>query len=226
MQILEKLKTKTILLVEDEDIIRENVASMLRFFFKKVYTAIDGYDGIDKYEEYLPDIVMTDLKMPNMNGFELIEELRNKSSQAYMMIVSAHTDTELLIDAIHKGVDRYVIKPVTEDELFEAFEAYLKKTDEELPKIIELSSNITIDFDKAVVVVKNKEIHINKKETQLLTLLCKDINRIVTYEEIEYQIWGSDSMSLAAIRSIVRDLRKKIGQNYIVNVSGTGYRLK
>ncbi|WP_083568394.1 response regulator transcription factor [Arcobacter sp. LA11] len=226
MQILERLKTKTILLVEDEDIIRENIASMLKFFFKEVYTAIDGYDGIDKYEEHLPDIVMTDLKMPVMNGFELIEELRTRSCKAYTIIVSAHTDTELLLDAIHNGVDRYIIKPVTEDELFEAFEAYFKKIDEELPKVIELSSSITINFDKAFVVVNSEEIHINKKETQFLTLLCKDMDKTITYEEIEYQIWGSASMSLAAIRSVVRDLRKKIGQDYILNVSGTGYRLR
>ena len=127
MEILKKLKEKKILLVEDEAIIRNNIASMLKYFFKEVYTAMDGYEAIDKYEEHLPDIVMTDLKMPIMNGFELIEELKKRSSSAYTMIVSAHTDTDLLIDAIHNGVDRYIIKPVTEDELFEAFEAYLKK---------------------------------------------------------------------------------------------------
>ena len=69
MQILDRLKNKTILVVEDEKIIRENIASMLKFFFKEVYTAIDGYDGLDKYENYLPDIIMTDLKMQNMDGF-------------------------------------------------------------------------------------------------------------------------------------------------------------
>lgn len=226
MEILKKLKEKTILLVEDELIIRNNIASMLKFFFKDVYTAMDGYEAIDKYEEHLPDIVMTDLKMPIMTGFELIDELKKRSSTAYTMIVSAHTDTELLIDAIHNGVDRYIIKPVTEDELFEAFEAYLKKLDKQMPKIVKLSSLVSIDLDKHLAVVENREIHLNKKETELLTLLCADMNKTITYEEIEYQMWGSDSMSLAAIRSVVRDLRKKIGQEYVVNVSGTGYRLK
>jgi len=226
LETLKKLKEKTILLVEDEQIIRNNIASMLKFFFKEVYTAIDGFDGVDKYEEHLPDIVMTDLKMPVMNGFEFIKELKKRSSSAYTMIVSAHTDTELLIDAIHNGVDRYIIKPVTEDELFEAFEAYLTKLDKVVPKIVNLSSSITIDLDKHLVKVGKEELHLNKKETQLLTLLCKDANKTITYEEIEYQMWGSDSMSLAAIRSVVRDLRKKIGQEYVINVSGTGYRMK
>lgn len=226
MEILKKLKDKTILLVEDEIVIRENIASMLRFFFKEVYVAVDGFDGIDKYEDYLPDIVMTDLKMPVMNGIELIEEIKKRTSSSFSIIVSAHTDTEHLIEAIHNGVDRYIIKPVTEEELFSAFEAYLLKIEKELPSIFELEENLKIDLDKHLVIKENEELRLNKKETQLLKLLCKDSEKTISYEEIEYQIWGSDSMSLSAIRSIVRDLRKKIGNKFVINVSGIGYRLK
>jgi DNA-binding response OmpR family regulator len=226
MQVLNKLKEKTILLVEDEDVIRNNIASMLKHFFKEVYTASDGYEGVDKYEDYLPNIVMTDLKMPIMGGFELIEELKKRSSKAYTIIVSAHTDTELLIEAINNGVDRYIIKPVTEDELFEAFEAYFKKLDETTPKVVELNESTKIDLDKHLAIIDGVEVKLNKKENQLLTLLCVDMNKAVSYEEIEYQIWGSDSMSLSAIRSVVRDLRKKIGSEFVVNVSGIGYRLR
>jgi DNA-binding response OmpR family regulator len=199
---------------------------MLKHFFKEVYTASDGYEGVDKYEDYLPNIVMTDLKMPIMGGFELIEELKKRSSKAYTIIVSAHTDTELLIEAINNGVDRYIIKPVTEDELFEAFEAYFKKLDETTPKVVELNETTKIDLDKHLAIIDGVEVKLNKKENQLLTLLCVDMNKAVSYEEIEYQIWGSDSMSLSAIRSVVRDLRKKIGSEFVVNVSGIGYRLR
>ncbi|MFA9238316.1 MAG: response regulator transcription factor [Candidatus Paceibacteria bacterium] len=226
MQILDRLKNKTILLVEDEKIIRENIASMLKFFFKEVYTAIDGYDGLDKYENYLPDIIMTDLKMPNMGGFELIKELEKRACSSYTIIVSAHTDTELLLEAINKGVNRYLIKPITEDELFEAFNAYFEKLDKTTPQSVELESNIYFDLNKNQMIIDNEELHLNKKETQFMKLLCSDINKTFSYEEIEYQVWGSDSMSLSAIRSVVRDLRKKIGQDYIINISGVGYRLR
>lgn len=226
MQILDRLKNKTILLVEDEKIIRENIASMLKFFFKEVYTAIDGYDGLDKYENYLPDIIMTDLKMPNMDGFELIKELEKRACSSYTIIVSAHTDTELLLEAINKGVNRYLIKPITEDELFEAFNAYFEKLDKTTPQSVELESNIYFDLNKNQMIIDNEELHLNKKETQFMKLLCSDINKTFSYEEIEYQVWGSDSMSLSAIRSVVRDLRKKIGQDYIINISGVGYRLR
>ena len=226
MQTLERLKNKTILLVEDEKVIRENIASMLKFFFKEVYVAIDGYDGLDKYENYLPDIIMTDLKMPNMDGFELIKELEKRACSSYTIIVSAHTDTELLLEAINKGVNRYLIKPITEDELFEAFNAYFEKLDKSIPQSVELESNIYFDLNKNQMIIDNEELHLNKKETQFMKLLCSDINKTFSYEEIEYQVWGSDSMSLSAIRSVVRDLRKKIGQDYIINISGVGYRLR
>lgn len=226
MQMLERLKNKTILLVEDEKVIRENIASMLRFFFKEVYVAVDGYDGLDKYENYLPDIIMTDLKMPNMGGFELIKELEKRASTSYTIIVSAHTDTEFLIKAINEGVNRYLIKPITEDELFEAFNAYFKKIDKLIPQSVELESNMYFDLNKNQIILDDEELHLNKKETLFMKLLCSDINKTFSYEEIEYQVWGSNSMSLSAIRSVVRDLRKKIGQDYIVNISGVGYRLK
>lgn len=223
---LDRLKNKTILLVEDERIIRENIASMLSFFFKEVYTAIDGYDGLDKYEIYLPDVVMTDIRMPNMGGFELIEELIKRESKAFTIIVSAHTDTDLLIKAIKENVDRYLIKPITEDELLEALQAYLNKIDkEESPKIY-LDKNIIFDCDNKNLIIDDIEVHLNKKEYLLLKLLSSNQNKIFSYEEIENLVWGGLPMSLSAIRSVVRDLRKKIGEGFIVNISGSGYRIK
>lgn len=222
----EKLKNKTILLVEDEAVIRNNIAMMLKHFFKSVYTAEDGFEGLDQYETHLPDIVMTDLKMPNMGGFELLEELRKRSSHAYTIIVSAHTDRDLLIQAIHDGVDRYLVKPLTEDELFGTFNAFLQKLEKESPDVVTLSENITVNFERSEASLHGQVSHLNKKEILLLKLLLNDIHRTFTYEEIENQVWGSKSMSLAALRSVVRDLRKKIGQDYLINISGTGYRMQ
>jgi DNA-binding response OmpR family regulator len=223
---MERLKSKTILIVEDEKTIRENLASMLKFFFKEVHTAIDGYDGLDKYEQYLPDIVMTDLKMPNMSGFELLEELIKRDSTSYKIIVSAHTDKELLFKAIEKGINRYLLKPIIENELFETFEAYLKNLEKTQPMIIKIDDDIYLESDKKSLFISELEIHLNKKEFLFLKLLLSNDNKTFTYEEIENIVWGGALMSQSAIRSVVRDLRKKIGEKYIINVSGIGYRLK
>jgi len=221
-----RLKNKTILVVEDDVIIRQNIASMLKMFFKEVYCAEDGFDGLDMYEEHLPDIVMTDLKMPNMDGFELLDELKNRSSSAYKIIVSAHTDKELLLQAINDNVDRYLIKPLTEDDLFKAFDAYFEKIDNEQSEKIILDEHIILDLENSTALIGIEKIHLNKKEKLLLKLLCSNQSHIFLYEQIESQVWGNKSMSLAALRSVVRDLRKKLGEKYIVNESGTGYKLK
>lgn len=223
---LERLKNKTILLVEDEKVIRENIASMLKFFFKDVYSAIDGYDGLDQYEKYIPDVVMTDLKMPNMSGFDLIEEFQKRHYKPFTIIVSAHTDTDLLIKAIHNGVDRYLIKPITENELFETLEVYLKGIDENEPKQTQIDENINFDIDLCELKINDEVIHLNKKESLLLKLLSSNREKIFSYEEIEEQVWTGSFMSTSAIRSVVRDLRKKLGEKYIVNISGSGYKLK
>ena len=130
-----------------------------------------------------------------------------------------------MIKAIHSKVDRYLIKPITQDEFLESFEAYLKKI-EQYPQNVELEPNIFFDLNKNQMILNEQKIHLNKKESLFMKLLCSDINKTFSYEEIEYQVWGASSMSLSAIRSVVRDLRKKIGQDYIVNISGLGYRLK
>lgn len=220
----EPLKHKTILLVEDEPIIRENLAATLRYFFKAVYAAEDGFSGLDAYEAYLPDIVCTDLKMPNMGGFELLEELKKRHANVYTIIVSAHTDTELLLQAIRKGVDRYLIKPIGEAELFEAFEAYIAS--------LQGSSRIPLDHERSFDPVEqciyegNVRHELNKKEVLLLRLLLEQRGHSVGYEVIEQRVWGAQSMSAAALRSVVRDLRKKIGSAQIHNLSALGYRLE
>lgn len=225
MKKLQLLKNKTILLVEDEAIIRNNIASMLRFFFKDVFTAVDGYDGLETYEKHLPDIIMTDLKMPFMGGFELLDELKKRSSNSYMIVVSAHTDTELLINAVNNGIDRYITKPVTERQLFDAFEAYINTIEKYSQNFMMLFPGIMFDVAKRQLNIKGSIIHLNNKETLLLKLLIQDRSKIYTYEEIENQVWGEKSMSLASLRSIVRDIRKKTGEIIIKNVSGIGYKL-
>ena len=226
MEITKCLKNKTILLVEDEDIIRNNIASMLKHFFKEVYTATDGYDGLDQYEQHLPNIVMTDLKMPYMTGLELIKELQKKDSRAFTIVVSAHTDTELLIESIHNGVNRYIVKPLTEDKLFDTFKAYLKNLDEHTPEIINIDEYIICNFQTNEIIRNGTEnFSLNKKEVLLLKLLVSNKEKIFSYEEIENHVWGSDSMSISAIRSVVRDLRKKLSNKHIKNISGIGYKL-
>lgn len=220
MNNFQRLKDKTILLVEDENVMRRNISSMLQFFFKEVYEASDGISGMQEYYKNLPDIVMTDLKMPNMDGFEFLKSLKEYNPNVFTVVVSAHTSTDYFLEAIDQKVDKYLIKPITEEELFSAFEAYLKQE----PQRVVLAKNTFFDIDKNELEVLGEKIPLNKKEAGLMKIFCNSKDNIVSYEEIEYQVWGDKNMSTSALRSVVRDLRKKLIENVIENVSGTGYR--
>ncbi len=222
---LNSLKDKTILLLEENISIRKEMVSILKLFFKEVYIAIDGYDALYKYELYLPDIISTDLNVSGLSGFDLIKEIRKRSIDTFIIIVSSNTNTDYLIDAIHNRVNRYIIKPITEDKYLLAFDAYLKKFEKQT-SVIELSASIRVELHKYLIVKDNQNIHINKKECLFITLLSKNKSKTVSYEEIEESLWGTKPMSLSAIRTLVRDLRKKLGKEYILNVSGIGYKLE
>lgn len=131
-----------------------------------------------------------------------------------------------MIQAIHNSVDRYIVKPITKETLFKSLNVYLEKTNSFQNNLITLNNNTTIDLDNHQIITNNHvPIHLNKKETLLLKLLSKNKNKNYTYQEIENHVWGNSIMSLSALRSVVRDLRKKVGPDYIKNVSSLGYRL-
>lgn len=220
------LQSFCVLYVEDDEVVLKNMEQVLTVFFKEVYVCNNGIDAIDLYEEHLPDLLITDIKMADFSGLELIATLKERFySNAYMAITSAHAEQEYLLNAIHSGVDRYIIKPVGQQALMELFEDFLKKKKSSQQLRLEVSQGITYDQTKRMLTVYEKQYALNDKESRLLTLLNVDPYRIYTYEEIEYQVWGKRSMSLAALRSVVRDLRKKLGKTYIYNVSKQGYRL-
>jgi two-component system response regulator VanR len=220
MRDLERLKEKSILLVEDEVVIRTNIVATLRFFFKEVYSAKDGFDGLTQAQRYLPDIIMSDLKMPSMGGLEMLQRLKASGNDAYMIILSAHTDTDLLLQALHQGVDRYIVKPLDERRLFESFDAYLEA---HRPLITPLTEHLTINLESHHIIKKQENLPLSPKEARLLKLLLTNQHRVYSYAEIEDYVWGENSMSLSALRSVVRDLRKKLGKRYVHNRSMIGY---
>ena len=108
----------TVLYVEDNPHLLKQVSIFLKKLFKNVYVATDGIDGIKSYREYKQDIIMTDLTMPNMNGYEMIKALKKIENQLKIIIISAHSDTDNLLEALHIGVCDFIPKPI-DNELFQ-----------------------------------------------------------------------------------------------------------
>lgn len=223
---MDELKNLKILYVDDEEFIRENAVEYLSFYCDNVFEAKDGVAALEKYEECEPDIIITDIKMPNMNGLEMVEHIRKKDKKTQIIIATAFLDTDYLLKAVELGLVKYLTKPITEDKLMPVLKELSSEfEDEDSSNILEIDSNFTYDlYNKTLL--KNKEVlDLTKKELAFLDLLLRNKKRVVSYDEFERVVWEG-YMSDDALRSVVKELRKKISKTAIKNVSGMGYQIK
>lgn len=121
------LKNLTIMFVEDERDIREAIANALEGEFEKLITAKDGDEGVKKYKKFKPDIIVTDISMPIMDGLDMTTEIRKISKDVPIIVFSAFSDKEKLFRAIEIGINKYMIKPIDIDELMDALEFIAKE---------------------------------------------------------------------------------------------------
>ncbi len=221
---LENLKNYTVLYAEDEKGTRENISELLKMMFGKVFVAENGDDAYELYLQHMPDLVITDIKMPGLDGIELAKEIRKISSTTQIIIISAHTDVDYMLSAVELSLIRYIVKPLTETKLSRALEIFLRN--KEKITIHELSDGWIYNEDKHLVIDNEKnEYKLTKKENRLLKLLIEK-DRTVEYKEIETYVWGYDHvMTQNALRLLAKNLRKKLPEGLIQNIHAVGYRL-
>jgi len=220
--LISNLKNFTILYIEDEDGIRDNITEILKDLFRQTYVAKNAQQGYKLYEENKPDLIITDIRMPNETGIELIKKIRKIDSKVRVIISSAHTDLEYMLEATELHLVKYIVKPLTEAKLIEALEAFVKSFDS--ARVYNLSKGWLFDESKSIIQSPQEEFKLTKKENQFLKLLIQK-NRIITYEEMENIIWNEDIMTPNAMRLFIKNFRKKLPPDALKNVQGTGYRL-
>ena len=219
---INKLTAFSVLYVEDEDGIRNNIEEILTHLFKEVITSNNTKDAYSKYLKYKPDLIMTDIKMGNETGIDLLKKIRETDSKTRAIITSAYTDLNYLLEATELYLIKYIIKPITNDKLMDALESFVKSYDE---KIYNLITNWIFDASKSTVSNGHEIFTLTKKEAIFLKLLITK-NRIITYEELENSVWDEDSvMSLNAMRLFIKNLRKKLPEKFLTNIQGIGYKV-
>ncbi len=222
-ELISKLSAFTVLYVEDEEGIRNNIYEILKDLFKETYVAKNTTEAYNLYETNKPDLIITDVKMPNETGIDLIKRIRKTDSKVRVIITSAHTDLNYMLDATELHLVKYIVKPLTDANLFEALAAFIKSYD--TARVYNLCEGWLFDESKSLVQAPNEEFKLTKKENQFLKLLIQK-NRIITYEEMENIIWNEDSvMTPNAMRLFIKNFRKKLPDNALKNIQGTGYRL-
>ena len=222
---LDILSDKKVLYAEDESGIRKNVTEILELFFQKVVSVSDGKEAVDEMILDSYDILIFDICMPNMDGLEAIKIVRKKKKKIPIIILSAHTEQAYLWRAVELKITKYLTKPYDKDALINALKsASMELVDNNLR--IRLSQNCVYNPCTKSVNCNSKEIKLSKSESRLLEYLIKRANQSVSFDDIYDYIWEFEQPSKEAIKSIIKELRKKIGKECIKNIYGIGYMLE
>lgn len=222
-ELMGKLSSFSLLYAEDEEGIRNNVQEILECLFKELYLAKNGEEAYKIYEEKKPDLIITDIKMPKLNGLDLIKKIRKHDSKVRVIIVSAHTDVDYMLNAVELHLVKYIIKPITEAKLVDALDAFIDSF--EGAKLHNLIPSWIFDEANSIIKGPNEEHILTKKECNFLSLLIKK-SRIITYNEMENLIWSEDNIMTAnAMRLFTKNFRKKLPANTLKNIQGIGYQL-
>lgn len=222
---IDLLKNFTLLYVEDDDMVRKNAVEYLSRISKKVLEAKDGKEAINIWKSEKPDIIITDISMPKLNGLDMASYIRSVDKKVQIIVATAHSDTDYLIQAVELQLVKYIIKPITKEKLLDALNKSMDLIEDKSKFNLQLAENTFYNGFEKIILENDKQIKLTKNETLFLDLLAHHHTRVVTYEEIEDAIWPIEGMSQDAIRSLVRGIRKKIPEGVIENISGSGYKL-
>jgi two-component system alkaline phosphatase synthesis response regulator PhoP len=221
-----KEKKYKILLVDDEPDILELLSYNIEKEGFKVRTSDNGRRAIELAKEEVPDLVLLDVMMPEMDGMETCIELRQieKLKNTLIAFLTARGEDYSQIAGFDAGADDYISKPVKPRVLISRIKALLRRSTG-IQHPVEEVEGIFIDRDKYLVRVKDEELNLPKKEFELLSLLTSQPGKVFTREVILSTVWGDDVV--VGDRTIdvhIRKLREKIGDKYIKTIKGVGYK--
>ena len=218
-------KNIKILYVEDDEIARENGIEYLQNFFEQIYEASDAIKALQLYEKYQPDIIITDIQMPKLNGLEFVKRIRQKDKKTQIIIITAFCDKDYLLKAIELGLVKYLVKPVCEKEFEEALFLCVNSLQNNESNIIKLDENSYFDIFNKNLLINEEIIKLRTKEILFLELLIKNKNRYVSYEEIENYVWSDSVMTKDALKTLVKNIKIKISKDLILKLTNSGYKI-
>lgn len=219
---------KKILIIDDEPDILEFLKYNLSNENFNIYTAANGIDGLKIALEIIPDLIILDVMMPEMDGIETCKNIKeNKSLQNSLIVfLSARGEDYSQIAGLDCGADDYIVKPVKLRILIGKIKAMFRRiSDENSSKII--IKNLVIDKNNYTVIKENITIDFPKKEFELLYLLAGKANKIFSREEIYSTVWGNNIV--VGDRTIdvhIKKIRDKLGDNSIRTIKGVGYKFE
>ncbi len=230
---MDDYKTR-VLLVEDEELARKTLSFYLNTIFDEVIIAQDGQDGSDIYKSEFSenrtfDLVLTDIKMPNKDGIEMIDDILVLDPNQRFIIVSAHKEEEHLLKLINLRVLGYFVKPLNIDNMMEMLQKARTEALEDKKILsnnnpIELSQLYTYKKEKKVLYRDGVSVKLSKKEGQILDVLVENIGSVVSVEKFKELVWEGAPTNDSAFRTVMKRLKDKIiDDDFIISQKGYGY---
>jgi two-component system KDP operon response regulator KdpE len=225
---------KKILVIDDEEAVRLVVSAQLQRFGYATVLATDGLDGLRRFYTDQPDLVLLDIVMPEMDGWQVLERLREVSNVPVLLLTGAAQERDK-IRGLREGADDYVTKPFSGQELLARVEAVLRRASiapEEGKSTTYRDSEVTIDFRRREVVVRGKQIELSPTEFRLFGVLAKSLGQVLSQDQLLDHVWGrAYAESLDVVRVYIGYLRRKIERDprdpkLIETVRGFGYRYR
>ncbi|EAJ7005957.1 response regulator transcription factor [Campylobacter jejuni] len=220
----QECKELIILVVEDEVKARESMINILSERFSKVIGAQNGDEGLKKFKKFKPDLVITDIAMPIMDGLDMAREIKEISDDVPIVVLSAYSEKERLLRSIDIGIDKYLIKPVDIEELFKVLD-YLIGEKIEANMLVKISEEYQFNKTKRTLIYSGGEIVLTKKELAFISLLLKQPGALVLHEDIKKNVWIGEHVSDTAVRTFIKRVRDKVGEDFIKNVPSLDYKI-
>ena len=220
-----------ILLIEDDKSISGFITTSLERNGYRVTSALNGKEGLSLAASLCPDVILLDLGLPDIDGCEILKQIRSWNSNIPIIILSARTKEQDKVSALDLGADDYLTKPFGTAELMARIRTSMRHRHPASPDRVYRALDLEINFEKRLIRLEGKEVHLTQIEYQLLTLLAENSGRVLTYIYLMNAIWGPymDSNN-QILRVNMANIRRKIEKNpaqpqYVFTEIGIGYRM-
>ena len=218
-----------ILVIDDEQAIRDLISEVLNIAGYEVSIAADGLDGLNKIRKQKYDLIILDVNLPKLDGFAILEKVRESAPTQPIIMISARTDKDDVTHGLRLGADDYVRKPFSVEELVLRIENRLKRNLKNQAEIF-VCGPITLNDTEHLVTFNDQSVDLSPTEFNLLLILIQNQNRVMTKEKLLDLVWGLDfETSTNVVDTYISYLRKKLHRadfEGIKTIRGVGFKLE
>ncbi len=225
-ELIEQTRSQKVLFLEDNKDSREQTLKLLQNFFNDITVAKDGAEGLEYIYSSTYDLIFSDINMPRLDGITLAKKVKAYDPATAVIMITAYDNSEYLLDCLNSGINGYIIKPFSLEQLADQIQRNLHAGRNHDDNLIRLSEDYSWDTQRSILFKNREMVHLSANEIRLLEYLISSKGRICSVEEIDFEIYSEMDFSAKRIRNLISRFRIKTGNELIESVYGQGYRLR